>query len=217
MAPQPSPSEHRSAQQDRRAQRRARHVFDHVGYAGRDQPRTDSSDMIGMGQTGPMLFRIDAVALTGWRRVDHVEAAQRYRQRVRPDELERITWLRSDVDADDVEAGARIAGCRAACAAKQIHQAHPHSPELLPLSDRARRTAMLPSSVASRIQSRTRRRLSADGNADSVPRTTTSARVAGSCIARLMASPSSRLLTSIAAFIIASRCLMPTRTGPNRR
>jgi hypothetical protein len=54
--------------------------------------------------------------------VDGVEPLERIREGIGLDELERVSRLRCDVDADDVESGSSIAHRRAARPAEQIQQ-----------------------------------------------------------------------------------------------
>jgi len=126
-------TERRAAQGDRIRQRRAGDVFEDVRRADGVEELADLVDEVGVSvdDPPPVNLRPPAVSLTGRRRVDRERSpvvlpqAGKDRQRVGPvgeQELEREPRLRDDVDADDLEPGARVARSCATRAAEQVEQ-----------------------------------------------------------------------------------------------
>lgn len=124
-------AEARPAQHDRVAQRGADDVLDHERQPRLDEECSRLIDevrvVVDPGSSSSLLFGDRAVRLARRAGVDRVEPVERERERVRLVELERVAWLRVEVDADDVESGAVVADRAAAGAAEQVEQPRPHA------------------------------------------------------------------------------------------
>lgn len=119
-------AKHRAAKHERITKRRARHVLHDERFAGADEKLARFLDAIDV-MLLPAAHSADAgMRLTRRTGVDRVEARHPFRierQNVRLDELERVSRLRLDIDADHIEPSLMIAHARAASAAEQVEEA----------------------------------------------------------------------------------------------